>query len=96
MIPIQRQIWENKYRLKRPGGVIVDRTVEDTWWRVARALAAPEGAATDDWTARFYEAMDGFKFLPGGRIIAGAATGRDVTLFNCFVMGTIPDSLRRR
>ena len=37
--------------------------------------------------------MSGFRFLPAGRILAGAGTGRSVTLFNCFVMGTLPDSL---
>ena len=34
-----------------------------------------------------------FRFLPGGRIQAGAGTARNVTLFNCFVMGTIEDSI---
>ena len=37
--------------------------------------------------------MADFGFLPGGRILAGAGTGRDVTLFNCFVLGTIEDDL---
>src|SRR3546814_12801142 len=37
--------------------------------------------------------MEGYRFLPAGRILAGAGTGRTVTLFNCFVMGTIPDSM---
>ncbi|HVS24648.1 MAG TPA: adenosylcobalamin-dependent ribonucleoside-diphosphate reductase [Gammaproteobacteria bacterium] len=83
---ISRQIWETKYRLH--GG---DRTVEDTWRRVARALAAAERDAA--WEPRFYEALLGFKFLPGGRIQAGAGTARRVTLFNCFVMGTIEDSI---
>ena len=37
--------------------------------------------------------MSDFQFLPAGRVIAGAGTGRHVTLFNCFVMGTIPDDM---
>ena len=37
--------------------------------------------------------MADFQFLPAGRILAGAGTGRSVTLFNCFVMGTIPDDM---
>ncbi len=45
------------------------------------------------WEDRFYAALEDFKFLPAGRITAGAGTGRSVTLFNCFVMGTIPDSM---
>ncbi|HEX3884769.1 MAG TPA: adenosylcobalamin-dependent ribonucleoside-diphosphate reductase [Stellaceae bacterium] len=90
---IGAKIWDAKYRLKRPNGIIVDQTVEDTWARVAGALAAPETRGADVWAKLFYWAMEDFKFLPGGRIIAGTGTGRDVTLFNCFVMGIIPDSL---
>ena len=39
------------------------------------------------------KALSDFQFLPAGRILAGAGTGRTVTLFNCFVMGTIPDDM---
>ncbi|HEX6092745.1 MAG TPA: ribonucleoside reductase, partial [Dongiaceae bacterium] len=42
---------------------------------------------------RFYDALRDFRFLPAGRILAGAGTNRTVTLFNCFVMGTIPDDM---
>ncbi len=90
--PIAQSIWDMKYRLEQADGTPVDRTVEDTWRRIARALAAPE-ADPAAWEPRFYAALEGFKFLPAGRIIAGAGTGRSVTLFNCFVMGTIPDSM---
>src|SRR5690242_19792512 len=89
---ISQQIWDMKYRLKQPGGVAVDKTIEDTWRRVAGALAVPEKDAAI-WADRFYEAMTDFKFLPAGRVVAGAGTGRNVTLFNCFVMGTIPDDM---
>ena len=89
---ISQQIWDMKYRLKDAGGKPVDQTIADTWRRVARALAAPEKDAKR-WEERFFAAMDGFRFLPAGRIVAGAGTGRDVTLFNCFVMGTIPDDM---
>ncbi|MXU65296.1 adenosylcobalamin-dependent ribonucleoside-diphosphate reductase [Oceanomicrobium pacificus] len=92
--PISETIWDMKYRFKEPGGVPIDATVEDSWRRVARSLAAvEEPGARDDWEARFYDALEDFKFLPAGRILAGAGTGRAVTLFNCFVMGTIPDSM---
>jgi len=89
---ISQQIWDMKYRLKGPDGSPVDRTIEDTWRRVARALAAPERDPAA-WEERFASALDGFKFLPAGRIVAGSGTGRTVTLFNCFVMGTIPDDM---
>jgi ribonucleoside-diphosphate reductase alpha chain len=94
MKPIAEQIWDMKYRLHGQDGTPLDLTVDDTRNRVAKALAeaeAPDMRA--HWTARFREAMDGFRFLPAGRILAGAGTSRDVTLFNCFVMGEIPDTM---
>ncbi|MDZ7905339.1 MAG: adenosylcobalamin-dependent ribonucleoside-diphosphate reductase [Cypionkella sp.] len=90
--PIAQQIWDMKYRLKDAGGTAIDATVQDTWARVAKDLASVEKDPAL-WEPRFYAALEGFKFLPAGRIIAGAGTGRSVTLFNCFVMGTIPDSM---
>ncbi len=91
---ISQQIWDMKYRLKSETGAAVDRTVADTWARVARALAEAEAPeARDAWAARFEGALRDFEFLPAGRVIAGAGTGRNVTLFNCFVMGTVPDDM---
>ncbi len=92
--PISQQIWDMKYRLKSPTGEAVDKTLADTWARVAHALAEAEAPqARDAWTGRFRNVLETFEFLPAGRIIAGAGTGRAVTLFNCFVMGTIPDDM---
>ena len=90
--PIAEQIWDMKYRFKEADGTPLDGTVEDTWRRIARALAVVEKDA-DHWENEFYRALEDFKFLPAGRITAGAGTARKVTLFNCFVMGTIPDSM---
>ncbi len=89
---LSEQIWEMKYRLKAPDGTPVDASLEDTWRRVAGALARVE-VEPEAWAGRFYAAMADKRFLPAGRIIAGAGTERDVTLFNCFVMGRIPDSM---
>ncbi|MEM7176837.1 MAG: adenosylcobalamin-dependent ribonucleoside-diphosphate reductase [Pseudomonadota bacterium] len=90
--PISEQIWDMKYRLKEADGTPVDETIEASWRRIARALASVE-ADPGLWEPRFYRALEGFRYLPAGRIIAGAGTGRSVTLFNCFVMGTISDSM---
>ena len=90
--PIAEQIWDMKYRFKEADGTPLDGTVEDTWRRIARALAVVEKDA-DRWENEFNGALEDFKFLPAGRITAGAGTARKVTLFNCFVMGTIPDSM---
>jgi ribonucleoside-diphosphate reductase alpha chain len=89
---ISQQIWDMKYRLRSASGEVVDKTIEDTWRRVAAALAAPERDAAQ-WTERFYAALTDFKFLPAGRVVAGAGSARSVTLFNCFVMGAIPDDM---
>ncbi|UWQ18756.1 adenosylcobalamin-dependent ribonucleoside-diphosphate reductase [Jannaschia sp. M317] len=90
--PIAEQIWDMKYRLKEADGTPIDETVEATWDRIATALAAPE-AEPAQWVPQFRAALQDFRFLPAGRIVAGAGTGRSVTLFNCFVMGTIEDSM---
>jgi ribonucleoside-diphosphate reductase alpha chain len=90
--PIAEQIWDMKYRLKAQDGTPIDGSVEDSWRRIARALAEVE-AEPAVWEEKFYRALEGFKYLPAGRITAGAGTGRNVTLFNCFVMGTVPDSM---
>ena len=90
--PIAEQIWDMKYRLKDAEGAPLDATPEDSWRRVARALAAVEGNPAV-WEGRFFAALEDFRFLPAGRILEGAGTGRSVTLFNCFVMGTIADSM---
>jgi ribonucleoside-diphosphate reductase alpha chain len=89
---ISQQIWDMKYRLRSPSGEVVDKTIEDTWRRVAAALAGPERDPAQ-WAERFYAAMTDFKFLPAGRVVAGAGSARSVTLFNCFVMGAIPDDM---
>jgi ribonucleoside-diphosphate reductase alpha chain len=96
---LSQEIWDMKYRLKTASGEPVDKTVEETWRRIARALAAaePEGNSTGPGRkaveSQFFHALEGFRFLPAGRIQAGAGTERNVTLFNCFVMGTIPDDM---
>jgi len=92
LTPIATFIWQQKYRLRQADGTPVDREIVDTWRRVANALAQPE-ADPALWAERFMAAMDGFQFIPAGRIIAGAGSGRRVTLFNCFVMGEIEDDL---
>lgn len=86
------QIWDMKYRLKEQDGTPIDKDVEDTWRRVAWSLAAPE-KDQKYWADQFYSVLRAFSYIPAGRINAGAGTDRNVTLFNCFVMGTVPDSL---
>jgi ribonucleoside-diphosphate reductase alpha chain len=98
LTPLSEQIWDAKYRFRGPGGnadgCIEDTCIEDTWVRVAKAAASAEPeAARGAWEQRFLDALADFAFIPAGRILAGAGTGRDVTLFNCFVMGKIGDDM---
>ena len=90
--PFSRQIWEAKYRFSGSLDQPPEPDIGATWDRVARALAEVEKEPVK-WQDPFRRALEGFRFLPAGRILAGAGTERDVTLFNCFVMGTIPDDL---
>ena len=89
---ISQQIWDMKYRLKDQNGTFLEQTVQDTWHRIAKALSEVE-TEPKKWETIFYNALTDFKFLPAGRITAGSGTKRNVTLFNCFVMGVIPDSM---
>ena len=90
--PIAEQIWDMKYRFKTADDEPIDACVEESWRRVAKDLARVE-AEPDIWEEKFFAALEDFKFLPAGRIAAGAGTQRKVTLFNCFVMGTVPDDM---
>ncbi len=91
--PISHSIWKAKYRFVRNDGS-QEQCLDDTFQRVADAVASAE--ATDQqtfWSKQFLTIMADMSFIPAGRILAGAGTGRAVTLFNCYVMGTIPDSI---
>ena len=98
---IAHYIWAEKYRYTPPGtaqgpgpGTLSpEQRIEDSWRRVAGAIATVEGKDQALWRNRFYSLLEDYRFLPGGRILAGAGTALDVTLFNCFVMGVIDDDL---
>jgi len=89
--PVSRAIWRDKYRLVDNRQAEAD--IDATWQRVAKALARAEAGERRAWAGRFYALLREFTFLPGGRILAGAGSRRRVTLFNCFVMGRLEDSI---
>src|SRR5512141_1201044 len=94
MSDIAHQIWDMKYRFRQADGTPVDGDVAASWGRVALAAAqAEKPECRREHALAFAQALAGYRFLPAGRILAGAGTGRAVTLFNCFVMGTITDSM---
>jgi ribonucleoside-diphosphate reductase alpha chain len=92
-VALAEEIWTAKYRF-RTGEGEGDYSFDETAARVARAVAAAERPQQRaDWEMRFRDAIADMRFIPAGRVLAGAGTDRSVALFNCFVMGTIPDSL---
>ena len=99
-IPLQstsEDIWDKKYRLKDQAGVVIDQTVDDTYQRVARALANVETTQKkkDKWHKEFLWALR-HGAIPAGRITsnAGAQEYKPATsTINCTVSGIIPDSM---
>lgn len=90
---ISLEIWEKKYRYKGNDGAPTDKNIEDTMARVAKACAENEKKKAY-WEEKFLSILKDLKFIPGGRIIANAGTSRsEVTMFNCYVMNTIADSI---
>ena len=96
MNPIAELIWNSKYRYTPGAGQGQgrgDADIDASWRRVAAAIAAAE-PDSGRWEAEFYSLLSSMRFLPGGRILAGAGTGKQVTLFNCFVAGSLRDSMQ--
>jgi ribonucleoside-diphosphate reductase alpha chain len=89
---LSRWVWEHRYRWEPPGGK-PESGLDETWQRVAAAVAGAEPNDRAAWTRRFLDLLADRRFLPGGRTLANAGTGRTATLLNCFVMGRIADSL---
>lgn len=85
--PLAEEIWKTTYKNHE------DNTIQDTWRRVATAIASAESTQElkDYWSEQFYEMMSDFKVVPGGRILVNAGAGwRGATYMNCYV-GPLPD-----
>lgn len=91
VMPISEWIWKSKYRHVQENSQ-PEPDLHETWRRVARAVACAE-QDPGKWQAAFITILSNFLFLPGGRVLAGAGTGKRVTLFNCFVAGPLLDSI---
>ncbi|MCR4263795.1 MAG: adenosylcobalamin-dependent ribonucleoside-diphosphate reductase [Candidatus Roizmanbacteria bacterium] len=90
---IRKKVFLDRYAFKDEKGAPIEQTPEEMWRRVAKGIAGVERKAERaEWEEKFYRVMEDFKFLPGGRILAGAGTGFDVTYYNCFVIPNPPDS----
>ena len=94
--PASLDIWSAKYRLCSKNGEVIDETIDDTYQRVARALADVETDTDREmWYERFLWALRSGA-IPAGRIIsnAGAQAHKPATsTINCTVSGTVADSM---
>ncbi len=90
---ISERVFLDRYSLKDAKGNPIEKTPPEMWRRVAKGIASVEPADKQKfWEKKFYQAMEDFKYVPGGRILAGAGTGYDVTFYNCFVIPSPKDS----
>jgi len=91
---ISEKVFLDRYSLKDRAGKPTEKKPDDMWKRISKAVAAqektPEGKKK--WEKEFNDAMKDFKYVPGGRILAGAGTGYEVTFYNCFVIPSPKDA----
>lgn len=91
---IRQKAFLDRYAMKDKAGMLIENTPEEMWRRIARGVAQNEKTVKlkKYWENEFYRIMQDFKFVPGGRILAGAGTGYKVTYYNCFVIPSPQDS----
>lgn len=89
---ISKKVFLDRYALKDRAGKPIEKKPEEMWRRIAKAVAAVEKTTVKKWEKEFYHALEDFKYVPGGRILAGAGTGFSVTFYNCFVLPSPGDS----
>lgn len=91
---IRRDVFLDRYSLKESDGQSMEKFPEQMWRRVAWGIAQVEKTKKERvfWEEKFYQAMEGFKFVPAGRILSGAGTGYEVTFYNCYVLPSPHDS----
>ncbi|MED5535413.1 MAG: adenosylcobalamin-dependent ribonucleoside-diphosphate reductase [Pseudomonadota bacterium] len=93
-----QSIWDTKYRLRTKSGEPVDRDIQETYERVARALADVEDESRRDyWYEQFVWALQQGA-IPAGRIVSNAGAGAHkpaTSTINCTVSGTVEDSMHQ-
>src|SRR3989338_9422566 len=90
---IRQKVFIDRYSLKDEDGNPTETLPSQMWRRVAKGIASQEKKAKRaEWEEKFYNVLEDFKFVPGGRILSGAGTGYEVTYFNCFVIPCPKDS----
>lgn len=92
---IRKTVFLDRYSLKDENGQPLEKSPVDMWKRVAAGIAEVEPEdIRQHWQEKFEEALTDFRFVPGGRILAGAGTGQKVTYYNCYVIPSPEDSRR--
>ncbi len=90
---VREKVFLDRYSLKDQIGNPVEKSPEQMWRRVSKSIASVEKPKLRKvWEDKFYQVMEDFKFVPGGRVLAGAGTGYAVTYYNCFVIPSPKDS----
>ena len=90
---ISEKVFLDRYSLKDKKGGSIEKTPDEMWHRIAKAVSLIEKKGkTAVWEKEFYWALKDFKYVPGGRILAGAGTGFAVSYYNCFVIPSPKDS----
>lgn len=82
----RERVFLDRYALKGKNGELLERTPEEMFRRVANAVGQD-----DEERKEFFNVMKNWQFIPGGRILAGAGSGHEVTYFNCFVIPVRPN-----
>lgn len=90
---ISEKVFFDRYSLKNKDGKPIEKTPDEMWKRIANSVSLVESKKIQKkYEKDFYWALKGFKYIPGGRILAGAGTGYSVTFYNCFVIPSPKDS----
>ncbi|MCX7955543.1 MAG: adenosylcobalamin-dependent ribonucleoside-diphosphate reductase [Patescibacteria group bacterium] len=90
---VSEKVFLDRYSLKDKKGVPLEKTPEEMWKRIAKAVSLVEKKENQkQWEKEFFYAMKDFKYVPGGRILSGAGTGFAVSFYNCYVIPSPKDS----
>jgi ribonucleoside-diphosphate reductase alpha chain len=92
---IRARVFYEKYALKDENGNVVEKLPTEMWSRIAKAISSVENddAKRSTWNENFYWLLQGFRFVPAGRIMFGAGTTRKSTLINCYFIPVKDDSI---
>ncbi|MGI0141575.1 MAG: adenosylcobalamin-dependent ribonucleoside-diphosphate reductase [Candidatus Micrarchaeales archaeon] len=92
---LQARAFYERYTLRDKNGQVMEKTPPEMWRRVATALSTVEEteAKRKEWNEKFYWLLEGFKFMPGGRILFGAGQNYKSSLQNCYVVPVQSDTI---